>query len=64
MLNPASSDRIRHDQFGASEVSVKCACQKDGALTVLPLPHFMQIGQDEALRIADSLCPRCSRQRR
>jgi|GEM_PF-5767207 hypothetical protein len=57
----ASTNRIRHDHLGAAEVSVRCSCVKDGTLAVLSLTHFMKIGRNEALRLADSLCPRCSR---
>lgn len=60
MSNPASS-RIRHDTLGTNETSVRCSCLKSGTLTVLSLNAFMKMGASEALRLADSLCPRCSK---
>ena len=54
---PDSSNRIRHDLLGLAETSVRCSCARKGTIAILSLDHFMKIGPEEALAIADSICP-------
>jgi hypothetical protein len=54
-----STNRIRHDQFDAGDVSVRCSCPDKGTLIILSLGLFMKMGAETALSMADSNCPRC-----
>jgi|HubBroStandDraft_6_1064221.scaffolds.fasta_scaffold20585_3 hypothetical protein len=55
-----STKRIRHDQFDAGDVSVRCSCPHKGTLIILSLGLFMKMGAETALSMANSNCPRCS----
>lgn len=57
---PEPSNRIRHDLLGIAEASVRCSCAQKGTIAILSLSHFLKIGPEKALALADSLCPVCS----
>lgn len=54
-----STNRIRHDQFDAGDVSIRCSCASKGTLIIVSLGLFMKIGTETALSMADGNCPRC-----